>query len=132
LTCPPSCPPPSDLLRVRHILDELVTNATASAEPGMLHLTVNCQSDPSDDCITVAVEDNGCGMTPDIQAKAFDPFFSHRPAGRARGLGLAKALRLAEGNMARLWLESEPGRGTKAYLRLPTHQATLPSHSTVL
>jgi len=129
---PAELPPAyADPQQVREILDELVSNATASAEPDALRLTINCRCDPSDDCISIAVEDNGCGMTPDIQAKAFDPFFSHRPAGRGRGLGLAKALRLAEGNMARLWLESQPGRGTTAYLRLPTHQTTLPSQPTV-
>jgi len=125
---PTELPPAhADPQQVRQIMDELVANATASAEPDTLRLAVNCRSDPSDDCITIAVEDNGCGMPPDIQAKAFDPFFSHRPAGRGRGLGLAKALRLAEGNMAKLWLESEAGRGTTAYVRLPTHQAALPS-----
>jgi signal transduction histidine kinase len=67
----------------------------------------------------VSVEDNGCGMSPDVLDHCLDPFFSHRPAGRGRGLGLSRAHSLAVANGGRLWLESTPGAGTTAFVELP-------------
>jgi signal transduction histidine kinase len=54
-----------------------------------------------------------------VLAKALLPFFSYRPAGRRRGLGLSRAYRLAELNGGDLWLESLPGEGATVYVRLP-------------
>jgi len=53
-----------------------------------------------------------------------DPFFSHRAAGRGRGLGLSRAARLVEMNGGRLWLESTPGVGTTAFVELPAARRT--------
>jgi signal transduction histidine kinase len=120
LAIPPGLPPAQvDPDHLRQIIRELLQNAGQSARPDQLRLAVNCRLDLSDNSIVIAVEDNGCGMTPVVLQKAFDPFFSHLPAGRRRGLGLARAQRLAESNAANLWLESQSGAGTTAYLRLP-------------
>jgi C4-dicarboxylate-specific signal transduction histidine kinase len=72
--------------------------------------------------VVVDIRDSGCGMTADVLERAHDPFFSHRQAGRGRGLGLSRATRWLEINDAQLRLESEPDKGTTARVLLPTAQ----------
>ena len=68
--------------------------------------------------VEIAIRDSGSGMSPAVKQRAFDPFFSHRPAGRGRGLGLARAGRIIDAHGGRLWLESQPGEGTTVRLVL--------------
>jgi signal transduction histidine kinase len=58
-------------------------------------------------------------MSPRVLQRAFDPFFSHRAAGRGRGLGLPRAYRIVESHRGHIWLESQPGEGTTAHVFLP-------------
>ena len=84
-------------------------------------MKVNSPSRTSDETVRILIEDNGIGMSRDVLEHAVDPFFSSRPAGRGRGLGLSQAARLAEINGGRLWLESILGTGTTVTVELPTH-----------
>jgi C4-dicarboxylate-specific signal transduction histidine kinase len=86
-------------------------------------LTINCRSDVADERLVVRVEDNGCGMTPDVVERAVDPFFSHRPAGRGRGLGLSRAARYAEINGGKIRLSSRVKEGTAVIVELPAAAA---------
>ena len=52
-------------------------------------------------------------------ARAGDPFFSGREAGRGIGLGLPKARRLIESSGGSLAIESRPGQGTRCLVVLP-------------
>jgi signal transduction histidine kinase/HD-like signal output (HDOD) protein len=71
--------------------------------------------------VTLEVHDSGCGMSPRALRHAFDPFFSEKPAGRRTGLGLTRARRLAELHSGDILLDSAPGKGTTATLRIPLH-----------
>ena len=82
-------------------------------------LQINSPSRASDETVRIVVVDNGVGMEPEVLEHALDPFFSHRPAGRGRGLGLSQAYRLAEINGGRLALKSTPHVGTTVTLALP-------------
>jgi signal transduction histidine kinase len=101
------------------VLSELLANALESTEGISAPIAVNCLAQLSDDELVATVSDRGPGMEPVVLQRAFDPFYSHRPAGRGRGLGLPRAHRLMEANRGRLWLESTPGQGTTAYVALP-------------
>ena len=105
--------------QLTRIFDALTANASEAATPENARLVVNSASRASDDTVVVSVEDNGCGMAAEVLDHALDPFFSHRPAGRGRGLGLSQAHSLAVSNGGRLWLESTPGVGTTAFVELP-------------
>lgn len=101
------------------VLRELISNAAdAIADDGG---TIVLRHQPSlrEDTLEVLVEDSGCGMTPAVLQSAFDPFYSHRKAGRSRGLGLPRAYRIVEAHGGRVWLESQPDEGTTAHVLLP-------------
>ncbi len=69
--------------------------------------------------VLLVVQDTGCGMAPDVLARAFDPFFTTKEVGRGTGLGLSVSQQIAEQHGGRLEAESAPGRGTLVRLRLP-------------
>lgn len=79
---------------------------------------------PSDDlpagryvCITVS--DTGLGMSPATLARAMEPFFTTKDAGRGSGLGLSMVYGFARQSGGGLRMESTPGHGTRVSLYLP-------------
>jgi two-component system, NtrC family, sensor histidine kinase HydH len=61
--------------------------------------------------------DTGCGMDAEMQAHAFDAFYSTKRNGS--GLGLPTARKIIEAHGGRISLQSEPGRGTQFTIFLP-------------
>ncbi len=103
---------------------ELIENSIEATEPSSRRLTVKAMADLTEESLVVVVTDNGHGMTPEVRSRALDPFFSHRPAGRGRGLGLARVHRWLRDNGGGIRIESEPGKGTNIELRLPRGPGT--------
>src|SRR3954471_23243468 len=71
------------------------------------------------DYICVAVADTGTGMSPEILARATEPFFSTKPFGKGTGLGLAQVYGIARQSRGTLRIESREGEGTIVRLLLP-------------
>lgn len=109
----------ADPLHLRAILDAVIQNAVEAARSESVRIKINSPSRLTDETVRIVVEDNGPGMSREVLAHALDPFFSDRPAGRGRGLGLSRAYRLAEINKGRLRIDSAPGHGTKVMLTFP-------------
>jgi hypothetical protein len=83
-------------------------------------LSVSVQSADGDDGrheVEVTVADTGSGMTAEAIDAAFEPYFSTKDAGL--GLGLALTRKIVGDHGGSIWLESAPGRGTVARMRLP-------------
>lgn len=72
----------------------------------------------------LAVEDDGCGMTPEVAERALHPFFSTKPAESGSGLGLATVYGFVRQSGGNLVIDSEPGVGTRIALLLPTAPAS--------
>ena len=68
-------------------------------------------------CVTV--RDNGSGMTPDILARIFEPFYTTRDLGLGTGLGLASAYGAIRQNDGFITVESAPGRGSTFRVSFP-------------
>ena len=67
--------------------------------------------------VAIRVSDTGCGMTEDVKARVFDPFYSTKFAGR--GLGLAAVHGIVKAHRGAVEVESQPGRGTEFTVLLP-------------
>jgi len=97
----------------------IFTNALESYGEGSGPIKVTAEEATDADSIAVRIRDWGSGMDDDVRAKAFAPFFSAKPAGRQRGMGLAHARRLTEINHGHISLESQTGQGTTVTILLP-------------
>jgi putative nucleotidyltransferase with HDIG domain len=80
---------------------------------------VKIAAEPGDDRLRLQISDLGCGMNEATVRKAASPFFSAKPAGRRRGMGLAYASRLIRLNRGTLEIESWPEHGTTVTVTLP-------------
>ncbi|MEJ2216565.1 MAG: ATP-binding protein [Gemmatimonadota bacterium] len=75
--------------------------------------------------MTVVVEDTGVGIPHELQSQVFEPFLTTKPEGKGTGLGLAVCLGLVRSAGGVLDLDSEPGRGTRVFVRLPVYDSTV-------
>jgi len=69
--------------------------------------------------VVIAVSDTGMGMTPEIAARACEPFFTTKEPGRGTGLGLSQVAGFAQQSGGHVQISSEPGKGTTVRLYLP-------------
>lgn len=99
-------------------LHSLLRNALdASASNSPVRVSVETIADRS---LRVVVADSGHGMSPEVLARATDPFFTTKPPGHGMGMGLFLARALVEQLGGRLMLSSTAGAGTSAILELPS------------
>ncbi len=69
--------------------------------------------------ISVAVRDDGVGMTTDVLAQVFEPFFTTKEVGKGSGLGLSQVYGFTRQSSGHVRLQSQPGSGTCVTLYLP-------------
>lgn len=109
-----------DSAQVVSAIANVIANAAESYGDQTGPITITAQTDEARETVTLTIEDQGCGMDSATLRKATQPFFSARPAGRKRGMGLAYAARFIQLNAGRLELASTPGSGTTATIHLPS------------
>jgi two-component system NtrC family sensor kinase len=112
-----------DLGELELALINLVVNARHAMPEGGT-LTVHASNAGGADgqgrqMVSIAVEDSGVGIAPELLAKVFEPFFTTRTQGAGSGLGLSQVqgFCLAAGGTARI--ESRVGEGTTVWIDLP-------------
>ncbi|HEY0028323.1 MAG TPA: PAS domain-containing protein, partial [Allosphingosinicella sp.] len=71
---------------------------------------------PAGEFIRITVADTGEGMSPDVLARAAEPFFSTKPLGKGTGLGLAQVYGIARQSGGTIRIESQVAKGTTVHL----------------
>ncbi len=110
----------ADELRLERLLYNLLENAVKySPDGGVVRIFARVEQDH----LVIGVSDQGIGISLHDQAKLFTPFQrieDHRLAGvKGAGLGLLVCRRLVEAHGGRIWVKSEPGKGSTFYFTLP-------------
>jgi len=107
-----------------HALMNLCVNAM-DAMPGGGTLLIRTEADEAGG-LTLRVEDTGEGMSPEVLARAMDPFFTTKALGKGTGLGLGMVYGTMLAHEGTFELRSELGRGTEAILRFPASRVGAP------
>jgi PAS domain S-box-containing protein len=103
--------------QLHQALLNLLQNAMeAVAEEG----TVAIRTKSLDQHIAVEISDDGAGMTPELQKRIFDLYFTTKPAGT--GLGLALVHRIVTEHGGEIAVQSSPGQGTTFTLTFPVEE----------
>jgi two-component system, OmpR family, sensor kinase len=104
---------------LRRVVDNLLDNAAKHAEGATIELKAS--ADEGD--VRIEIADRGPGMTPEVAAHAFDPFYrADESRDRRRGgvgLGLSIIRSVVEAHGGKVELETAPGRGTSVTARIP-------------
>jgi signal transduction histidine kinase len=129
LRIPPDLPAVhADYERIREVLENLVSNAVKySPDGGTIRIAARSDGDKA----IISVSDQGIGISNEEQQKLFRRFYRVdnrlRRSTQGAGLGLFLARAVVEGHGGRIWVESQPGRGSRFSFTLPLATPQLPS-----
>ncbi len=83
--------------------------------------TIRIETEYLDGWATIRVRDTGTGIPEAIRSRIFEPFFTTKQPGKGTGQGLSMARVIVVQHGGDIWFESETGKGTTFFLRLPVN-----------
>lgn len=98
--------------------DALETSVPVGSRRVAIHIGASNQQ------VSIAVSDNGPGVTAEVVSRIFDPFFSTKPVGRGTGLGLSISHGIVEKHGGSLRYDRAPMGGACFTVSLPTDPGT--------
>jgi CheY-like chemotaxis protein len=101
------------------ILNLTLNASDAMAGSGRLTIGVRNLAQPEGEAVRIAFADTGCGMSPEVKQRAFEPFFSTKEVGKGTGLGLSMVYGFVKQSGGQIEIESEPGQGATIVILLP-------------
>jgi signal transduction histidine kinase len=75
----------------------------------------------SGDHVALVVHDTGCGMSPEVLARAFDPFYTTKAPGQGTGLGLSQVYGFVSQSGGHISIDSQLGTGATVSIHLPRY-----------
>jgi two-component system NtrC family sensor kinase len=123
----PRLPPlKANPLRLRQMLDNLITNAIKYSNPGGdIHISLRSESNQ----IIFQITDNGAGIPPTDLPRVFEKFYRGENVPDTvigTGLGLAIVKSIVESHQGRVWVESKLGEGSSFFVVLPIYETSAP------
>ena len=110
----------ADKVRLRQVMLNLLSNASKFTPDGG---RIGIETVRAADVCCISVTDNGIGIETDEQTTIFEPFYQVNyppPEGKlGSGLGLSVARQIVERHGGRIWVESQPGRGSRFHFTIP-------------
>ena len=104
--------------KLNQVFMNLITNAAQATvkahdvkEARQVRIRTRWVKAEGQECIQVSIEDNGVGMSEEVQAQMFDPFFTTKDVGEGTGLGLSIVKGILDDHNATLGIESTLGQG---------------------
>ena len=106
------------------ILNLLINAAQAIAQAleggsqgkGKIVVSTTCDQDWAE----ISISDTGAGIPEAVRSRVFEPFFTTKPVGKGTGQGLALAhTAIVRRHGGKIWFDSELGKGTTFYIRMP-------------
>jgi two-component system sensor kinase FixL len=114
----PLPPVPFDANQLHQVLINLIKNALeAMPEGGKITISSRVRGTNAE----ISIADTGEGMTPEVAANIFQPYFTTKETGT--GLGLANCQSIIQEHGGSILVESRPGRGTTFTILLPLEEA---------
>jgi len=108
---------------LREAIINLILNAIdAMPEGGKIIFKTHKNSEKN---ILLKVSDTGIGMTEEVKQRCLEPFFSTKGE-RGTGLGLAVVQNTIQRHYGTIQIQSNPGKGTTIFLKLPIHKEARP------
>ena len=109
------------LLNAAHAIGDAVKGTQAKGR-----ITVSTRAIA--DYVEIAIADTGDGIPEDVRARIFEPFVTTKEVGRGTGQGLALSRGIVvEKLKGSLHFETETGKGTTFFIRLPVSESAIPA-----
>jgi signal transduction histidine kinase len=110
---PPILCAPQELKQV--FLNLILNAGHAIEEKGLIRV----QTERIAEAVMISVEDDGCGISPEVLDRIFDPFFTTKRVGDGTGLGLGIVYQIVRSHGGEIRVDSRPGAGTCFRVILP-------------
>jgi len=110
--------------QLNQVFMNLLINAGQAIEgKGEITITTECVGSHG---VRVSVSDTGKGISPEVQARIFEPFYTTKPIGQGTGLGLSLAWSIVQRHQGHIEVTSNVGKGTIFSVNLPVEPNVTP------
>jgi len=109
----------ADARRLEQVLRNLLMNAVKFTPPGG---RINLRASKQGGSLVVEIQDSGIGIAKETQAGLFEPYYrgeADRELFPGVGLGLALSKQIVELHGGKIWVDSQPGKGSTFAFSLP-------------
>jgi len=123
------CPVRANAQQLQQVLLNLLNNAVQAIPEDRADGNIRVKVARRGEQVLITVEDNGIGISEEVQDQLFDPFFTTREIGQGRGLGLTIAHTILEQHGGGLSFDSLPAGGTRFTIHLPVAHDPTPEQT---